>query len=92
MTVPTVDLVRHGSAAVVTLNNPDAYNALAPNMAEDLVDTMRGAAANRSCRAIVLTGEGDQALCAGIDVKPAAPSLRSGILSSPLRPSHEAFA
>lgn len=72
MTTPSIDVVRHGPTAVVTLNNPDAFNALAPNMAEDLVEAMRTAAADRSCRAIVLTGEGDRAFCAGIDVKSVA--------------------
>jgi len=72
MTTPSVDLVRHGPTAVVTLNNPDAFNALAPNMADDLVTALHEAAADRSCRSIVLTGEGDRAFCAGIDVKSVA--------------------
>jgi len=72
MTTPSVDVVRQGPTAVVTLNNPGAFNALAPNMAEDLVAALRDAASDRSCRAIVLTGEGDRAFCAGIDVKSVA--------------------
>lgn len=72
MTAPSVDVARHGPTALVTLNNPDAFNALAPNMADDLVDALRSSAADRSCRSIVLTGEGDRAFCAGIDVKSVA--------------------
>lgn len=72
MTMPSVDVVRQGPTAVVTLNNPDAFNALAPNMADDLVEALRTTAADRSCRSIVLTGEGERAFCAGIDVKSVA--------------------
>ena len=72
MPAPSVDTVRHGPTTVVTLNNPDAFNALAPNMADDLVEALRTAAADRTCRSVVLTGEGDRAFCAGIDVKSVA--------------------
>jgi len=41
-------------------------------MTDDLVDALREAAADRSCRAIVLTGAGDKAFWAGIDVKSVA--------------------
>jgi enoyl-CoA hydratase len=68
----TVDTERHDTSAVVTLNNPDAFNALAPNMTDDLVKALRDAAADRSCRSIILTGAGQKAFCAGIDVKSVA--------------------
>jgi enoyl-CoA hydratase len=68
----TIDSERHDTSVVVTLNNPDAFNALAPNMTDDLVQALREAAADRSCRAIILTGAGQTAFCAGIDVKSVA--------------------
>jgi enoyl-CoA hydratase len=68
----TVDAERHDTSVVVTLNNPDAFNALAPNMTNDLVEALRAAAADRSCRSIILTGAGQNAFCAGIDVKSVA--------------------
>lgn len=68
----TIDSERQGTTAVITLNNPEAFNAFAPNMIVDFVDVVRAAAADRSCRAIVLTGAGDKAFCAGIDVKSVA--------------------
>jgi enoyl-CoA hydratase len=68
----SVESARHDSSVVITLNNPDAFNALAPNMIGDFVATARDAAADRSCRSIVITGEGEKAFCAGIDVKSVA--------------------
>ena len=68
----TVDTERHDTSVVVTLNNPNGFNALAPNMTDDLVEALKEAAADRSCRSIVLTGAGQKAFCAGIDVKSVA--------------------
>jgi enoyl-CoA hydratase len=68
----TVDTERHDTSVVVTLNNPDSFNALTPNMTNDLVEALRAAAADRSCRSIILTGAGQKAFCAGIDVKSVA--------------------
>ena len=68
----TVSIDRHDSAALVTLRNPDAFNALTPNMIDDFVEGLRTVAADRSCRSVVVTGEGDRAFCAGIDVKSVA--------------------
>lgn len=72
MTTASIDVERSDSAAIITLNNPDAFNALAPGMTEGLVEACRNAAADRSVRSIVLTGAGDRAFCAGIDVKSVA--------------------
>jgi len=57
--------------ARVTLNRPDAMNALNTRMGEELRDLF-GALAGRSAgelRAIVLTGAGERAFCAGADLK-----------------------
>ena len=63
---------RVGTTEVITLDNPDALNALTPDMVDGLVATLRAAAEDRRCRAVVLTGTGDRAFCAGIDVKGVA--------------------
>jgi len=68
----SIDMERRDHAALITLNNPGAFNALAPNMGDDLVDALRAAAADRTCRSIVLTGAGEKAFCAGVDVKSVA--------------------
>ncbi len=62
-----MDVVDDGSIAVVTLNRPDALNALNLQEAEDLgriVDTL---ANMKEVRAVILTGEG-RAFCAGGDL------------------------
>jgi len=55
-----------GGIADVRLNRPDKLNALDMAMFEALVDTGKGLAADRSLRAIVLSGEG-RGFSAGLD-------------------------
>jgi enoyl-CoA hydratase/carnithine racemase len=61
----TVSLAR--GVADVRLNRPDKLNALDAAMFEALVEAGRGLAADRSLRAVVLSGEG-RAFSAGLDV------------------------
>lgn len=63
---------RRGSAELITLNRPEGLNSLSPAMIEELPKVIAGAAADRSCRAIVIVGSGERAFCAGIDVKSVA--------------------
>jgi enoyl-CoA hydratase len=63
---------RRDSTALITLDNPEAFNALTPTMTSGLVSALREAAADRTCRTIVLTGRGERAFCAGVDVKSVA--------------------
>jgi 2-(1,2-epoxy-1,2-dihydrophenyl)acetyl-CoA isomerase len=64
--------------ATVTLDRPDALNALTIPLKEALIAAFAGLAADRDVRAIVLTGAG-RAFCAGQDLKerlkPDAPPL-----------------
>jgi len=53
--------------AVVTLNRPDKYNALRPEMLRLLGQRFRECAADDEVRAVVLTGAG-KAFCAGLDL------------------------
>jgi enoyl-CoA hydratase len=54
--------------ATVTLNNPDKRNMLSGQMLAELVDAMKRAKADGEVRAVVLTGAGDKAFCAGADL------------------------
>lgn len=54
--------------ATVTLNNPDKRNMLSAQMLADLLDAMTAAKADAEVRAVVLTGAGDRAFCAGADL------------------------
>ncbi|MCH2101895.1 MAG: enoyl-CoA hydratase-related protein [Planctomycetes bacterium] len=64
-----VTLERDGHAAWLTLNRPEARNALSLptlNLLRDLLAEIR---ADDSIWAVVLTGAGDKAFCAGADLK-----------------------
>ena len=61
--------------ATITLNRPDAANALNDTMAGDLLDALQQAGTDPSIRALLITAAG-KAFCAGQDLK-AVPSTRS---------------
>jgi enoyl-CoA hydratase len=52
----------------LTLNRPDALNAMSAELCQALHDELEEIAADRSCRAVVLTGAG-RAFCAGVDLR-----------------------
>lgn len=58
--------------AWLTLNRPDSMNAMAPDMMRDFEEALRRCAGDDEVRAVVLTGAGDRAFCAGGDVKAMA--------------------
>ncbi len=58
-----------GPVATVTLNRPHAMNALSKALRLELAATFRNLADSPEIRAIVLTGAGDRAFCAGLDLK-----------------------
>jgi enoyl-CoA hydratase/carnithine racemase len=62
-------LEQHGPIAVVTLNRPRAMNALDTAMAGRLRAVIGDLAERPAVRAVVLTGAGDRAFCAGADLK-----------------------
>ena len=62
---------RTDSIAVVTLNRPEARNALTGQMMADLLSTMMELDDSPSVRVIILTGA-DPAFCAGLDLKDLA--------------------
>ena len=59
--------VRDG-VALVTLNRPESLNAWTAVMAAELTDAMHRANDDDEVRAVVLTGAGDRAFCAGADL------------------------
>jgi enoyl-CoA hydratase/carnithine racemase len=65
------------SVTTITLNRPDKLNAFAGAMREELLDALRVAESEKSCRAVVITGAG-RAFCAGGDVDYMAGLQRDG--------------
>ena len=64
-----VTITRDGPVAIVTLNRPEAMNALSKALRAELAAAMRAVEADDSVRAIVLTGAGERAFTAGLDLK-----------------------
>src|SRR5262245_66515930 len=58
---------RDGAIAVVTLNRPDALNALSDELMEQLVSTLQDLDRDGEVRCIVLCGN-DKAFAAGADI------------------------
>ena len=54
---------------VITLNRPEAGNALNGALSEGLSNALTEAAENEDVRAIVVTGAGEKIFCAGMDLK-----------------------
>ena len=77
-----VDLpAEHPHVAVVTIDRPEQANALDPPTLVDLAQAWRRVAADDDVRAVVLTGAGTKAFCAGMDLRttiPAAQALARG--------------
>ncbi len=62
---------RHGSVVVLTLNRPEARNALSLPLRRALADTFERLAADHSARCVVVTG-GPSIFAAGADIKAMA--------------------
>ena len=69
MQVMPVDYERRGAAALITINRPERRNAVDGATAAALLEAYERFAADDDARVLVLTGAGDQAFCAGADLK-----------------------
>ena len=58
-----------GAAAVVTIDRPERRNAVDGATAAALLEAFERFAADDDARVLVLTGAGEQAFCAGADLK-----------------------
>ncbi|MDQ3893754.1 MAG: enoyl-CoA hydratase-related protein [Actinomycetota bacterium] len=65
----TVGLDRDGGVAVLTIQRPEALNALDRPTLEELYRRLGEAAAAADVRVVVLTGAGERAFAAGADIK-----------------------
>ena len=57
----------------ITLNRPDAGNALTSDMRDQIVDWLEEASADLAVRVVVLTGSGEKGFCTGADLRSQAP-------------------
>src|SRR5262249_9692629 len=64
---------RDDAVAVVTIDRPEALNALDRETLTELRDRLRALATDQDVHAVVLTGAGDRAFAAGADIKEMTP-------------------
>jgi enoyl-CoA hydratase len=64
-----VERAPNGRVVTVTLDRPDQLNAMNTALGEDLLAAFEALHHDRKVRAVVLTGAGDRAFCAGADLK-----------------------
>jgi enoyl-CoA hydratase/carnithine racemase len=74
MATPTAELSveRRGAVEVWTIQGEVRRNSLTMAFLRELDERVRAAAADRALRAVVLTGAGERAFCAGADLKERA--------------------
>ena len=72
MTYNTILVETHDGVGLITLNRPDALNALSPELLGELAEALSAYDADDSIGAIVLTGS-EKAFAAGADIKEMQP-------------------
>mgnify|MGYP000235821984 FL=1 len=70
----------------ITLNRPEAYNALRTNLLQEMADTLDAAAFNDDVKAVLVTG-GEKVFAAGADIKEMASLDAVGVMNDP-RPTY----
>jgi enoyl-CoA hydratase len=79
-----------GSVAKLTLNNPP-LNLVTLEMTQRLIEALEDLEEDGSVRAVVVTGAGDRAFCAGSDVK-EFPDVRDRVVEKKLARENQAFS
>jgi 2-(1,2-epoxy-1,2-dihydrophenyl)acetyl-CoA isomerase len=62
-----------GGVTWITLNRPEAGNAITPAMRDQLIVWLEEASADLTVRAVVLTGSGEKGFCTGADLRTSGP-------------------
>ena len=69
---PAVLVDRRGNVLVITINRPEARNAINGAVSIGVGDALEEAQHDPDVRAVVITGAGDKSFCAGADLKAIA--------------------
>ena len=72
----TVDYVKEGKIAVITINRPQAYNAVDLETWQQLNEAMVNLRDDPEVWVGIVTGAGEKAFCAGADVNETLPYMR----------------
>ncbi|OYU47802.1 MAG: enoyl-CoA hydratase [Rhizobiales bacterium PAR1] len=70
--IDEVRTLRRGAALEIVINREERRNALNERVANGIFEALDAAEADREIRAVILTGVGEKAFCAGGDLQPAA--------------------
>ena len=88
--MPEVTYERSGAAGVLTIDRPKRRNAVDPATADQLLAAYRDFEGDDDARVLILTGAGDEAFCAGADLKSVAAAMSDrGIAEQWLKPRPE---
>jgi enoyl-CoA hydratase/carnithine racemase len=80
---PVLVKERRGAVQILRLNRPEARNALNPELLTAIGLAMLEAEKDPDVRAVVLTGTGDRAFCAGMDLRGFAEGGSGGMSGNP---------
>jgi enoyl-CoA hydratase/carnithine racemase len=72
MSYNLVSRQRHGATEILTLNRPEAMNSFSNALLLALKETVEAVAFDLDIRALIITGAGNKAFCAGADLKERA--------------------
>ena len=78
----TVLVEKRGAVTLVTLNRPQALNALNSEVLKELIEVFANYDGDESQRCLVLTGSGEKAFAAGADIKEMQPQGFADMYSS----------
>jgi enoyl-CoA hydratase len=78
----TVLVEKRGAVTLVTLNRPEALNALNSEVLEELIEVFGAYDSDATQRCLVLTGSGEKAFAAGADIKEMQPQSFADMYSS----------
>lgn len=76
---PELVVERRGAVLVARLNRPEARNALTGKMLQGIGAAILDAESDPALRVLVLTGTGDRAFCAGMDLRAFADAGAEGV-------------
>jgi enoyl-CoA hydratase len=66
---------RRGAVAIITINRPEQRNAISSGVRRGLRDAFERFEADEAAYVAILTGAGEKAFCAGMDLKEAADTM-----------------
>lgn len=83
-----IEVEDRGGVVLITINRPEAANALTPAARDALEAALLAFDSNPAARVAVLTGKGDKSFCAGSDLKAGVPeqAALAGVFDHANRP------